>query len=134
VNAIDLSAYTEQQNRTVQRVLDDLDRWDERLAQHYRRQRDHERKSYRALVTVLLPQESATATNQPTTFQAWARNISRGGLSFVHLQRLRQNKILICLNPAHGADNWMNAEIVRARPIQEEFWEYGVRFLGRAIL
>jgi hypothetical protein len=133
MNSTDLACYTDRQNRTLQRVLDDLDRCDERLALHYGRLRDHERRSYRALIWIVVPPNSTTEDDQPPVASpAWARNISCGGLSFVHLEQLRETKLLVCLNPTDAARNWQHAEIVRSRRTQDEFWEYGVRFQGRA--
>ncbi len=84
---VSVDQFTEKQRRKALQVLDLLDRADDRLRSHYVRKREHDRKNYRAIVTVVLPAEGLLHDGlheESTRFDVWARNISSGGLSFIH--------------------------------------------------
>ena len=120
------------QDRAAQRVLDTLDRWDERLNSAYAAKRQYARNSYRTRVTVIIPAGKLAESAQPERIQAWARNISQGGLSLVHNQQITARRLIVSLNPAVESPTWFYAEIVRAREVQDGFWEHGIKFLERA--
>lgn len=128
--------YSEKQIRTSQRVLDDLDRADERFQAVYSKQRSHERKALRSIVTVLIPPDpEMNNLSAPIQFQCWGRNVSRSGLSCLHHSTFPAKAIVICLGHApDGNSIWFHADLVRAREVQEGFWEYGARFTGRAMI
>jgi hypothetical protein len=130
----ELKLYDEKLNRAAQRVLDTLERWDERFDEHYGPQRKHLRQTFRGVIAVLIPPDQGPTAIEPLRFQAWARNISRSGLAFIHPVELRVSKVLICLDGQENGGSWLQSEIVRARAVQDGFWEYGVSFKGRAIV
>lgn len=140
---------THRLERSAQRVMDSLDRQDERLNQHYSTQRKHERHELRTMAIVVLPRIDAPVENGPTTtvasqqpatpaepeqLQVWVRNISPTGLSFIYPQEFAHKKLVVGLNPTPGSTTWFHAEVVRARKAIEGFWEYGVAFRERAVL
>lgn len=120
----------EKVTRSALRVLDALDRGEARLEDVYNKQRTHARKAFRGLVTVSL---SCDAEGQPIpehTFRAWARNVSQSGVSFVDLRPIKDPQILVGLGQPESL-TWFQGEVVRARRVQDEFWEYGVKFVAR---
>ena len=56
--ATDTATYTPKQLKAAQRVLDTLDRWDERLNGDHAKHRKHSRNPFRSMVTVLVPPAS----------------------------------------------------------------------------
>lgn len=122
------------QSRTALEVLDSLDRMDRRLESFYSRSRKFERKAFRGLVTVIFP----TACNPGTgdgagefEFKAWARNISQQGLSFIHPGRISATKMTIGIGEMEGMPAWFRVDVVRAREVENGFWEYGVAIRER---
>jgi len=127
------ASFNGKQIRDAHRILDSLDRMDARLKIHYDRQRRHERRAFRAVVTVRIALPEVPGCDvESREFQALARDISCGGLSFIHPERLWSNEIRVCLNPEATPGTWFRAEIVRARPVHDGFHEYGVRLIERA--
>ena len=120
------------QMRAALRVLDTLDRWDDRVSDCYRAQRKHARSHYRAMISIVIPPapEMANSDLKPSVHQVFARNLSQGGLSFIFHGKLFCNKIVIGLKSGDPT-NWLHAEIVRSREVQDGFWEYGVAFRNR---
>ena len=120
-------------NRKAMRVIDTLDRWAERLTGHHTQRRSFPRTSVRAQITVYVPngQVFAGECNDSVSFQAWTRNISSNGLSFVYPQFVKLSKFIVSLDSSKGP-LFFNAEIVRIREVHEDHWEYGARLLGRA--
>ena len=115
----------------VHRVLDTLDRWEERLNLHYSPLRGFERKAFRSQVLVAVPPlPPSPRPNEP--FRVWARNVSQGGVSFVYRVQLDVAKLFVGLLRGEQPVLWFRGEVVRARPVHEGYWEYGVRFLERA--
>lgn len=116
--------------RTITRVLDSLDKQDERLSGMYAGQRQHSRHDLRMMATVTLPgtQEGLAAQS----LHVWVRNISGAGMSFIYPQEIKHKHIIVGIDSAKGGTTWFNAEVMRARPSLEEFWEYGVAFRERA--
>jgi hypothetical protein len=115
----------------VHRVLDTLDRWEERLNLHYSPLRGFERKAFRSQVLIAIPPKPpAPRPNEP--FRVWARNVSQGGVSFVYRVQLDATKLFVGLLRGEQPPLWFRGEVVRARPVHEDYWEYGVRFLERA--
>ena len=125
--------YDDKTNRSAQGVLDTLERWDNRFKEHYDSRRGQPRQLFRTIITVAVPPMTSRGS-VPFTFQAWARNISRGGLAFIHPGELKVANVLICLAPVQsGQSTWFSGQIVRARPVQDRFWEYGVCFKVRFV-
>lgn len=134
---VSVDQFTEKQRRKAMQVLDLLDRAEERLHSHYSRKRQHDRKNYRGIVTVVVPAEGFlgdSASAESVRFDVWARNISSGGLSFIHPGELALGKILIGLNGNQPQAAWFSGNVVRSQMADDNFWEYGVAFTGRAAM
>ena len=132
MSLINLEQYSVKQNRAITRVLDTLDRIDQRTGVHYSNKRSHERKDFRGVVWISLPDSDAADDQESTTIKVWSRSISQSGLSFIYPFPIYRNNILVGV-PVQGSQvTWFRSEIVRQKEIQEEqFWEFGVRFLGK---
>lgn len=130
------SCYTPKQARAALRVMDTLDKWDERVGGVYAAQRKHTRNSYRALITIIVPPEfgSSDAASEPVRIQVWARNISQGGLSFIYPGKLSMKSVTLSVNSSSQTPTWFHADVVRAREVQDQFWEHGVAFRERAVM
>ena len=123
--------FTARQLKTVQRVLDALDRWDDRLNDHYGRQRKHTRSNFRGVATLVLPAEG----DEPATnLQAFVRNVSPGGMAFIYPGRLDCESLIVGLVMGTGSPGWFHADVKRMREVQEGFWEYGLAFRERAVM
>lgn len=129
----DNETLADRRNKLAVRVLDALDRWSERLDGRAAQKRQYPRKPFRSLITIFLPEEDNIAgeTGESDTFQAWSRNLSCGGMSFIYHRQIKRDKFIVCLNNGKGP-MWFNAEVTRARQVHEGFWEYGIAFKGRA--
>jgi hypothetical protein len=126
------SAAAAQQARMVKvltRVMDTLDRMDERLADHFSPQRKHSRNDVRLPVEVRIP----VAGMEPQAIAAWMRNVSSGGMSFVSQARFEDKKILVGLKMDGVNESWFHGEVMRAREVVDGFWEYGIAFRGKAM-
>lgn len=135
MSILELEEYSDKQKRAMARVLDTLDRIDKRTVSHYSNKRAHERKVYRGIVLVSFPNEDQTAEEIVKSVKVCSRSISQSGLSFVYPFRIFQNEILVGVPVSNDQTTWFRSEIVRQKEIQEEqFWEYGVKFLGKAIV
>jgi hypothetical protein len=129
----DNDTIADRRNKIANRVLDALDRWSERLDGRSSQKRQYPRKPFRSTITIHLPEEENAAgeVGNSDSFQAWSRNLSCGGLSFIFHRQIKREKFVICLSNGKGP-LWFNAEVTRARQVHEGFWEYGVAFKGRA--
>ncbi len=122
----------EKRTKAAQRVLDTLDNWSQRLTGHISQKRLHQRSTYRANITVYIPNDDGAARIDDCRAEcAWARNISCRGLSFLFDGLIRGNHVLVCLKNGRRL-MWFKTEIVRMRLVHEGFWEYGVLFKGPA--
>lgn len=117
-------------------VLEILDRWDERLQGHHAQMRTSERKKYRRKIVVIIPEcnQEDDQSHQPQSLAVWCRNLSQGGLSFIHSHKLHEGDILLCLNPDCESKLLYNAQITRSRQVHNGFWEYGVKLLSKVEL
>ena len=120
--------YSEKQRRVVQRLLDALAKNDHRLNDHYSQIRTHERKRGKNLLFVRIPHPH----EEPTTFSVHMRDISSSGTSFIYPGELDTRSILVGIPIPGREPTWFQAEVVRCKQIiDEDFWDYGVRFRGR---
>ena len=89
--------------------------------------RRHERRHYRA-TAVLLP----IGGSLPEARVVWTRSLSEGGMSVVATERVAVDRVTLGLR-AGTQFRWMTAQVVRRRELPEQgFWEYGLKFTGRA--
>lgn len=123
---------TSKQHRDATRVLDALDRWDNRFEEQFERQRSYDRKPFRGMLKVLLTSHDPAITPcGRRAIEGWIRNVSQGGLSFVYPGHFQDKRIFVCLNATAEGGIWFQAEVVRSRSVQDGFWEYGVLFIER---
>jgi len=133
MSLINLEQYTDKQNRAISRVLDTLDRLEQRTHNHYSVKRSHERKDFRGIVWIRIPETSYSDESEVyTNIRVWSRSISQSGLSFIYPDCIYPTVIQVGVPIQDDQVTWFRAEIVRQREIEEEkFWEYGVKFLGK---
>lgn len=127
--AIAAPALDPKQVRAALRVLDTLDRWDKRANDCYSTQRTYSRKHYRAVISVIVPPVPSVgpADAKPVLHEVFARNLSQGGLSFIFPSRIHANQIVVGLKSGNQT-NWLHADIVRSREVQDGYWEFGAAF------
>ncbi|WP_298868854.1 PilZ domain-containing protein [uncultured Gimesia sp.] len=129
---INLEQYTDKQNRAISRVLDTLDRLEKRTDAHFSDNRAHERKNFRGVVWIATDPVNRAVTDEVNAIKVWSRSISQSGLSFIYPFRIYQKLIQVGIPVQDNQVTWFRVEIVRDKEIEEEqFWEYGVRFLGK---
>jgi hypothetical protein len=111
-----------------------LARWDDKMQGHQTQKRARQRTKYAARMAVYHHDVKPPHGQEPDTgpISVWARNVSAFGIGFIYKGQIRARRIVMCLDPDTGGITWMRAEIVRARPVHNEFWDYGAKFLGRA--
>ncbi len=129
--AIGIPQYTERENRSLKRILDKLSASENRTETQYKRVRKHDRKDFQGQILVCLvsPEGPPPSEDHPTTFPAWAYNLSQGGIGFVALVPIVDLVVSIGLKRPDGLIRWMPGRVVRNRPIPEEdFIDYGVAF------
>jgi len=122
-----------------QRKLDEvqsiLDRWEERLKGHHGEDRRDARQRFRGEILVHVPTRQVRTAHQVVKgshcLRAWARNVSCNGISFLYSDKIDTVEVMICLNPQAKERQWYRGDIVRARKVQNDFWEYGVHLTGR---
>jgi hypothetical protein len=134
---LSLENYNERQNRSAHRVLDTLDQLDTRLSTHYSGKRRHTRVQYRGVGTVCFPNPDVSILDPSSAgaFSVHIRSLSQSGLSFIYPGEIPERNVLVGLDQAGRTKTWFAAEIVRVKAIEEEgFWEYGVKFLRRAVV
>ncbi len=112
-------------------VLAILNRWDQKMQGHQRQKRSSERVQYGVRITLYNRNGLAGPDPQNSGLSVWSRNVSQGGIGFIYKGRIPHKRIVLCLDPDAGENTWFRAEIVRARQVHQEFWEYGARFVGR---
>lgn len=115
-------------------VLDILDRWEDRIQGHHTQKREHTRRRLRNKMNVFLPGAESLAgeCQEASSVEVWSRNISQSGICFIHPGQIKADRIIICLDPDRTGTHWFHADIVRSRPVHNDFWEFGARFIERA--
>ena len=125
-----LDQYSDRQHRALQRILERMTVSDQRAEPLYRRHRQHDRRQFQGAVLICLPAEAPEPSeDHPSTFQAWAYNLSQGGMGFVSPSPIDGEHVSVGLKLPTGGVRWMAGRIVRRRRIpEEEFFDYGVGF------
>lgn len=126
--------YTERQNRSLKRIAESLTSAHSRTKSCYQHLRASDRKDFQnqILVCATSPSHPEPSPAHPTTFPAWAYNLSQGGIGFVTLNEIFQTNVSIGIRTPEGGIRWLNGRVVRVRPIPEEdFIDYGVAFQSR---
>ncbi len=130
-----LTQYSERQTKAALRVLDTLDRIDERTGRVYEKQRKHRRNNFRGQVGLYLDDaQTLEEIDEGNVLIVWARAISQSGLSFIAPDRVTEQRCLLGISMPDGARTWFRSVVVRARDTNDEgFWEHGVAFEGRML-
>lgn len=134
---LSIERYSEKQSRSAARVLDTLDQLDSRLAGHFSGKRRHTRVQYRGHGTICLPDPDQPILDlaSSSSFSVHVRSLSQSGLSFIYPGEIVEKNVVVGLEQGGKAATWFVAEIVRIKEIVEEgFWEYGVKFVRRAVV
>jgi hypothetical protein len=120
----------------IERVLDTLDRWDERMHGHQNQKRSHARNRLRQKIMIYIPtnQQSVGEALDSTAISVWTRNISRSGICFIHTASIKVDDIIVCLSTPNSGAIYFHAKIVRRRQVHDGFYEYGAEFKERAHL
>ncbi|MFH1304313.1 MAG: PilZ domain-containing protein [Planctomycetota bacterium] len=123
-------------HKVVQETLEILDKWSARLEGHCSQKRSDERMEYRQLIGIYLPGagQNGDDNDDPGMIVVTSRNLSRSGVSFLHSQNLRSDKIILALGQDKNHCIYMESKIVRRRQVHNDLWEFGVQFVGRAIM
>jgi len=116
----------------AQRVLESLDRWDERLNGHQTERRERDRAHIRGTIAIAFPESDfALAGRQESDYlRVWARNISQSGVGFIYNGIIHAEYIIARLN-CGDEEMHFQARIIRRRQLPEDFWEYGAELLER---
>lgn len=126
-----LADYTERQNRSLNRIVEMLSAAESRMEPAYKHSREHDRRDFHGRILVCLPtsESSEPSEHHPSTYPAWAYNLSQGGVGFVATVKISQRLVSIGLKRTDGTYRWISGRIVRSRPVPgEEFVDYGVSF------
>ncbi|WP_339735182.1 PilZ domain-containing protein [uncultured Gimesia sp.] len=127
-------------HKVIQETLEMLDNWSSRLDGHCSQKRADERSDYRQLISLYVARsdlnggESGEDDEALELIVVTARNLSRSGLSFLHPQSLRTEKIIVALGEDKKDRIYLQSKIVRRRQVHNDLWEFGVQFVGRAIM
>jgi len=139
---------------TLNSVLDVLNRWSGRCEDHHSNKRRHTRGVYEAKVLAAISTEKLDNFPIPSgrrlTFEVWARNLSRDGISLVaapyfvpptisdETPRLNAAQVIqpgrtieLRLELPGQKQMWLEGQVVRVRTVHDGFVECGVRFTRR---
>ncbi len=123
-----VNQYTDRQNKAVQRILDSLEKSEERLGEHYKASRAHSRQRCHSVVEII----AETLEGEKITFNAYMRDVSPSGMSFVFPNELPSPDVIIAIPLGNSEKTVFRGEIVRMKEFPgEDFIEYGVKFAGR---
>ena len=125
-----INQYTERQNKAVHRILESLEKREERLGEHYRAYRSHSRQNCHRVIEISIE----ALGGEKVTFTVYMGDVSSSGMSFLFPYELPSPDIIIAI-PLNDTDKTLfRGEIVRMKEIpDEEFFEYGVKFNGRIL-
>lgn len=123
-------------HKVIEETLDILDNWSSRLEGHCAQKRGEERTEYRQLVSLYVPRSEFNGGDDDVLemIVVTARNLSRSGLSFLHSKNLRSENIVVGLGQDKKDRIYLKSKTVRRRQVQNDLWEFGVKFTGRAIM
>jgi len=125
---LSVEKYSDRQQRLVRRLMESLTKSDSRLSEHYSHKRTHQRQRCHNVVLLRIPRPNDT----PIELSAYMRDISAGGTSFVYPGDLEMRTIIVGIPIPGKETSWFEGEVVRCKQIMdEEFWDYGVRFRER---
>lgn len=125
-------------HKVIQETLDILDSWSSRLEGHCAQRRGDERLEYRQLVSLYVPRSELYGADEEENvmemIMVTSRNLSRSGLSVLHSQNLKIEDVIVGLGKDKKDSIFLQSKIVRRRQVHNDLWEFGVKFMGRAIM
>lgn len=117
--------------RALERILETLDKCEQRSEVQFARHRQHERKPYRAVVSLFEPSAACPFPLEGTENlpYGYAYSLSQGGMGFLTLESFWGPQIAVGLHLPNGTVKWKIGRVVRQRPVpNERFTDYGVAF------
>ncbi len=120
---------TSRLQRQAEKVLDLLERVQQRTVQVYSRSREHERKSVRLFVQIFVPAEDGSEPTEGSSgMPAWSYDVSQSGIGFISCDPMPESFIYVGLTMGNKL-TWRKGKIVRRREVPEStFIDYGVTF------
>jgi hypothetical protein len=113
------------------RVLDMLQKWDDRLRDHATQKRSSSRRPLKIKVTIVIPEsrDEVGEVQDRSVTEVWTRNVSQSGLCFISCIPIKSktNEVIVSLG-----QKFLLSRIVRSRQVHEGFWEYGLEYLHEA--
>ncbi|MFH1304671.1 MAG: PilZ domain-containing protein, partial [Planctomycetota bacterium] len=125
--------YTSRQQQLLVKALNILSLVEERARRLYADRRAHQRIDFQGLIVVSIPEGYSKTIEiySGEMVTVLGRSISQSGISLVCPDHIPQEEIFVKLPLCEPIHTWFSSRIVRRRKILDDFWEYGVQFLGR---
>ncbi len=110
--------------------MEGRDRGAERGDGHSMPKRKQPRNGFRQRVAVFVPEGYTLFADKTVrySFQAWARNLSSGGIALLYPGQLKFQRAIISLSPDQADKHLLHVCVNRSRRVSQEFWEYGLQF------
>jgi len=125
-----VNQYTEKQNKAVHRIIESLEKGEDRLGDHYKASRAHSRSRCHSVVEITVE----TLGGEKITFNAYMGDVSPTGMSFIFPSELPSPDIIVGIPLGNSDKTMFRGEIVRMKEFPgEDFIEYGVKFVGRLL-
>src|SRR3990172_6913940 len=88
-----------QRSRAANEVLNSLNRWSQRIGDHFTEKRENIRNPYREQIMVYIPESKSTTGDErdQIVIQPWARGISSSGINFIYSDQIPVDRIIVCL-------------------------------------
>lgn len=124
---------TEKQNRAALRLMDRLDKWLGRMNSSPKQTKKLTTICFRKRVCVFVPESFEQISDRETklSFEAWALNLSTGGITVIFPGQLQFDRAVICLNPEELDKQLLYVRLIQCRRVAEEFWQYRFEFEAR---
>lgn len=125
--------YSPKQEKSAHRLLESLERNELRTQSVYNTQRSTPRRSFGGTIEVTLKNPyPVSEEKQNETITVYSADISGGGAGFIYPGEITQSELIVQI-PINGRDPLIfKGTIVRRKEIvEEQFWEYGVKFIER---
>ncbi len=120
-------------DQAANRVLDMLQKWDDRFKEHATQKRSSSRRPLQAKVTIVIPEcrDEVGEVQDRSISEVWTRNVSQSGLCFITHGPIKSktNEVIVSLG-----QKFLLSRIVRSRQVHDGFWEYGVKYLQEAMM
>src|SRR3990172_987576 len=86
-------------SRAANEGLTSLDRWPQRLRDHFTEKRANVRKPYRGQILIYIPESKLAAGDErdQIVIEPWARDITGSGINFIYSDQIPVDRIIVCL-------------------------------------